>query len=114
MTTNVLLIIIIVLLVLSFFFQLLQFVAIYTLPERLVDSFLDFFTGGESDSEAGTIIDLVDVAPGQRSHPTNLKGFGNSKKSKQSKRSWSRRADQTSKEASQTKVETTDANADVQ
>lgn len=108
MTTNVLLIIIIVLLALGLFVQLLQFLAIFGIPERLVDSFLDFFPEGAFDSEEATTVDVVEVASDEPEQPTKFKGFGKSKKSKGSKRRWSRQANKTSREAAETKVEITD------
>jgi flagellar basal body-associated protein FliL len=99
MTTNVLLIIIIVLLALGLFFQFFQFLALFLLPDRLVDSFLDFFAEDIFERDEKT---TVNVETGKRERPPNFKGFGNSQKSK---RSWSRRADKTSTETAETKVE---------
>jgi hypothetical protein len=99
MTTNVLLIIIIVLLALGLFFQFFQFLALFLLPERLVDSFFDSFAEGMFEREEKT---TVDVETDKQERPPKFKGFGNSQKSK---RSWSRRADKTSTETAETKVE---------
>ena len=107
MTTNVLLIIIVVLLALGLFVQLLVLLAIFGLPEQLVDLFFDSTKVSFIPKEM-TTVDVVDVDTGQAEQATKFKGFGNSKKSKRSKGIWSRKADKTSTEAAETKVETTD------
>lgn len=99
MTTNVLLIIIIVLLALGLFFQFFQLLALLFLPERLVDSFFDSFAEGVFERGEKT---TVEVETDKRERPSKFKGFGNSQKSK---RSWSRRANKTSPETAETKVE---------
>jgi len=104
MSTNILLSIIIVLLALGLFVQVLQFVAILSIPDQLIDLFLDS-TEAMFNPNQTTTVDIVNVDTREQEQQTNSKGFDNSKKSKRLKRKWSRRANKTSTEATETEVE---------
>ena len=104
MSTNILLIIIIVLLALGLFVQVLQFVAIFSIPDQLIDLFLDSTEAMFNPNET-TTVDVVNVDTREQKQSKKFKGFDNSKKSKGLKRKWSRRVNKTSTEATETETE---------
>lgn len=78
MSVNILLIIIIVLLVLGLILQIFQFLAIMTLPDNLLDAFLD---------SSNLVSDVIDVEAKEPSFQPKPRGFGKSKRKKRTKQS---------------------------
>lgn len=90
MTLNILLIIIIVLLVVGIILQLLQIVAIMSLPDHLLDAFWD-------ESEP-----IIDVKPVDVISKQSTKGFRKTKTAKSSKSSRKRKQTPAQKDAQST------------
>ena len=114
MNTTILLIVIIVLLALGLFIQFLQLIVIFSLPDLLLDLFVDSIEALIHPNKV-TSVDIVDVDISDQSQQTNSnsKGFGKSEKSKRSKRKWIGKTNKISTGVDEAKVETKESQVEV-